>query len=363
FFVNTLAIRVDLSGAPSVEALMQQVKRQTLAAQSHQDLPFEQVVEVVRPQRSMSHSPIFQAMLSWQNNETSDLSLGAMNLQGVAVNDHTAKFDLVLDMTEVGDQLIGTLEYATALFDESTMDRYLGYFQRLLEAMVANEHRILEHVPLVDAVEREHLLSGLNATDRAYPQGPLMHRLFEAHAASRPQAIAARQGEQTLTYAELDSRANALAQHLRQHGVKAGARVAILLDRSVELLTSMLATLKCGAAYLALDRLAPEERVRFMLEDSEALMLLTRSELTAPETTPRLDLDTLDLSVAGQGPVALAAEVAGETPACIIYTSGSTGIPKGVIVTHNGIVRLVRDNYDFRADDRVAFSSNPAFDA
>ncbi|EXL31150.1 Syringopeptin synthetase C [Pseudomonas syringae pv. syringae str. B301D-R] len=363
FFVNTLAIRVDLSGAPSVEALMQQVKRQTLAAQSHQDLPFEQVVEVVRPQRSMSHSPIFQAMLSWQNNETSDLSLGAMNLQGVAVNDHTAKFDLVLDMTEVGDQLIGTLEYATALFDESTMDRYLGYFQRLLEAMVANEHRILEHVPLVDAVEREHLLSGLNATDRAYPQGPLMHRLFEAHAASRPQAIAARQGEQTLTYAELDSRANALAQHLRQHGVKAGARVAILLDRSVELLTSMLATLKCGAAYLALDRLAPEERVRFMLEDSEALMLLTRSELTAPETTPRLDLDTLDLSVAGQGPVALADEVAGETPACIIYTSGSTGIPKGVIVTHNGIVRLVRDNYDFRADDRVAFSSNPAFDA
>ncbi|NAO47946.1 amino acid adenylation domain-containing protein [Pseudomonas syringae] len=363
FFVNTLAIRVDLSGAPSVEALMQQVKRQTLAAQTHQDLPFEQVVEVVRPQRSLSHSPIFQAMLSWQNNETSDLALGNMNLQGVAVNDHTAKFDLVLDMTEVGDQLVGTLEYATALFDESTMVRYLGYFQRLLEAMVANEHRILEHVPLVDAVEREHLLSGLNATERAYPQGQLMHRLFEAHAASRPQALAARQGEQTLTYAELDSRANTLAQHLRQHGVKAGTRVAILLDRSVELLTGMLATLKCGAAYLALDRLAPEERVRFMLEDSEALMLLTRSELTAPETTPRLDLDTLDLSVAHQGPVTLADEVAGETPACIIYTSGSTGMPKGVIVTHNGIVRLVRDNYDFRADDRVAFSSNPAFDA
>ncbi|MCF5736479.1 syringopeptin non-ribosomal peptide synthetase SypC, partial [Pseudomonas syringae] len=363
FFVNTLAIHVDLSGAPSVEALMQQVKRQTLAAQTHQDLPFEQVVEVVRPQRSLSHSPIFQAMLSWQNNETSDLALGNMNLQGVAVNDHTAKFDLVLDMTEVGDQLVGTLEYATALFDESTMVRYLGYFQRLLEAMVANEHRILEHVPLVDAVEREHLLSGLNATERAYPQGQLMHRLFEAHAASRPQALAARQGEQTLTYAELDSRANTLAQHLRQHGVKAGTRVAILLDRSVELLTGMLATLKCGAAYLALDRLAPEERVRFMLEDSEALMLLTRSELTAPESTPRLDLDTLDLSVAHQGPVTLADEVAGETPACIIYTSGSTGMPKGVIVTHNGIVRLVRDNYDFRADDRVAFSSNPAFDA
>ncbi|WP_032632518.1 AMP-binding protein, partial [Pseudomonas syringae] len=297
----------------------------------NQDLPFEQVVEVVRPQRSLSHSPIFQAMLSWQNNETSDLSLGNMNLQGVAVNDHTAKFDLVLDMTEVGDQLVGTLEYATALFDESTMVRYLGYFQRLLEAMVANEHRILEHVPLVDAVERQHLLTGLNATDRAYPQGQLMHRLFEAQAASRPQALAARQGEQTLTYAELDSRANALAQHLRQHGVKAGTRVAILLDRSVELLTSMLATLKCGAAYLALDRLAPEERVRFMLEDSEAIMLLSRSELTAPEITPRLDLDTLELSAVNQGPVALADEIAGETPACIIYTSGSTGMPKGVM--------------------------------
>ncbi|MEE4149196.1 syringopeptin non-ribosomal peptide synthetase SypC, partial [Pseudomonas viridiflava] len=363
FFVNTLAIRVDLSGAPSVGALMQQVKRQTLAAQTHQDLPFEQVVEVVRPQRSLSHSPIFQAMLSWQNNETSDLSLGNMSLQGVAVNDHTAKFDLVLDMTEVGDQLVGTLEYATALFDESTMVRYLGYFQRLLEAMVDNEDCILEHVPLVDAVERQHLVTGLNATARAYPQGQLMHRLFEAQAASRPQAIAAHQGEQTLTYAELDSRANALAQHLRLNGAGPGTRVAILLDRSVELLTSMLAILKCGAAYLALDRLAPEERLRFMLEDSEAIMLLSRSELAAPEITPRLDLDTFELSAVNQGPVALADDVSGETPACIIYTSGSTGMPKGVIVTHNGIVRLVRDNYDFRSDDRVAFSSNPAFDA
>ncbi|RMO61328.1 Amino acid adenylation, partial [Pseudomonas syringae pv. aptata] len=125
-----------------------------------------------------------------------------------------------------------------------------------------------------------------------------------------------------------------------------------------------MATLKCGAAYLALDRLAPEERLRFMLEDSEAIMLLSRSDLTAPDMTPRLDLDTLELSALNQGPVVLADEIAGETPACIIYTSGSTGVPKGVIVTHNGIIRLVQDNgyYDFSAEDRVAFSSNPAFD-
>ncbi|MEN4957725.1 syringomycin E biosynthesis non-ribosomal peptide synthetase SyrE, partial [Pseudomonas syringae] len=365
FFVNTLAIRVDLSGTPSVEALVRQVKQRTLAAQANQDLPFEQVVEVVQPQRSLSHSPIFQAMLSWQNNEDTALVLGDLTLQGVAVAGDTAKFDLALDIGEVDGQLIGTLEYATALFDESTMRRYRGYFLRLLEAMAADDQQVLEQVPLLDTAEREYLLKDINATERTYPVGQLMHRLFEAHAEAAPQAIAVRQGEQTLTYAELDSRANALAQHLRKHGVGPGTRVAILLDRSVELLASMLATLKCGAAYLALDRLAPEERLRFMLEDSEAIMLLSRSDLTAPDMTPRLDLDTLELSALNQEPVVPATEVAGETPACIIYTSGSTGVPKGVIVTHNGIVRLVQDNgyYDFSAEDRVAFSSNPAFDA
>ncbi len=201
-----------------------------------------------------------------------------------------------------------------------------------------------------------------------------MHRLFEGHAAARPLAIAVRQGERTVTYAELDSQANALAQRLRERGVVSGTRVAILLDRSVELLTSLLATLKCGAAYLALDRLAPQERLRFMLEDSEAVVLLTHSELVAPECTPRLDLDTLEpLTLAvNAAPAALDEHTSQETAACIIYTSGSTvytsgstGQPKGVIVTHNGIVRLVQDNgyYDFSTEDRVAFSSNPAFDA
>ncbi|NWD75281.1 amino acid adenylation domain-containing protein, partial [Pseudomonas gingeri] len=367
FFVNTLAVRVDLSAAPSAKALLQQVKRQTLAAQANQDLPFEQVVEVVRPQRSLSHSPVFQAMLSWQNNEEGDLALGDMALQGLAVTSYAAKFDLVLDMVEVGDCLFGSLEYATALFDESTMQRYLGYFQRVLEAMVADEQQVLEQVPLLGSAEREYLLTDLNATDRAYPQGQLMHRLFEAHAAQQPQAIAARQGEWALTYAELDQRADALALHLRERGVVPGTRVAILLDRSVDLLTSLLATLKCGAAYLALDRLAPEERLRFMLEDSEAVVLLTHSDLSAPEDTPRLDLDALDLSTPALNgvPVALEGDTAGDTPACIIYTSGSTGQPKGVIVTHNGIIRLVQDNgyYHFRSHDRVVFASNPAFDA
>ncbi|KEZ73615.1 Non-ribosomal peptide synthetase module, partial [Pseudomonas syringae pv. syringae FF5] len=196
FFVNTLAVRVDLSGAPSVETLLQQVKRQTLAAQANQDLPFEQVVEVVRPQRSLSHSPIFQAMLSWQNNEDAALLLGDMTLQGVAVAGDTAKFDLALDIGEVDGQLIGTLEYATALFDESTMRRYRGYFLRLLEAMVADDQQVLEQVPLLDTAEREYLLKDINATERAYPVGQLMHRLFEAHAEAAPQAIAVRQSEQ-----------------------------------------------------------------------------------------------------------------------------------------------------------------------
>ncbi|MCF5295443.1 amino acid adenylation domain-containing protein, partial [Pseudomonas syringae] len=347
FFVNTLAVRVDLSGTPSVQSLLQQVKQQTLAAQANQDLPFEQVVEVVRPQRSLSHSPIFQAMLSWQNNETSDLALGDMSLQGVAVAGHTAKFDLTLDMTEVGDQLIGTLEYATALFDESTLQRYMGYFQRLLEAMVADDRQLLEQVPLLEAVERQHLLVDLNATDVPYPHDCTIHQLFEAKVQAQPDAIAVAFQAQRLSYAELNRQANRLAHHLIGLGIGPDDRVAICVERGVEMMIGLLGVLKAGAAYVPLDPAYPAERLAYMITDSQPAALLTQRDLQKRLPTLTLPLVLLDddqrntFTERDDNPVVEALGV--RNLAYVIYTSGSTGNPKGVMIEHRGLVNYSTD--------------------
>ncbi|WP_230081971.1 non-ribosomal peptide synthetase, partial [Pseudomonas syringae] len=347
FFVNTLAVRVDLSGTPSVQSLLQQVKQQTLAAQANQDLPFEQVVEVVRPQRSLSHSPIFQAMLSWQNNEASDLALGDMSLQGVAVAGHTAKFDLTLDMTEVGDQLIGTLEYATALFDESTLQRYMGYFQRLLEAMVADDRQLLEQVPLLDKAERQHLLVDLNATDVPYPQDCTIHQLFEEKVQVQPDAVAVVHEAQRLSYAELNRQANRLAHHLIGLGIGPDDRVAICVERGVEMMVGLLGVLKAGAAYVPLDPAYPAERLAYMITDSQPAALLTQRDLRKRLPTLTLPLVLLDsdqrktFTERDDNPVVEALSV--RNLAYVIYTSGSTGNPKGVMIEHRGLVNYSVD--------------------
>ncbi|NWA29893.1 AMP-binding protein, partial [Pseudomonas gingeri] len=347
FFVNTLAVRVDLSAAPSVETLLQQVKRQTLAAQVNQDLPFEQVVEVVRPQRSLSHSPLFQAMLSWQSNEKADLALGDMALQGVEVVACTAKFDLTLDMVEVGDRLYGSLEYATALFDEGTMVRYLGYFQRLLEAMVADDRQVLEQVPLIDAVEREQLLVGLNATDVPYPQDSTIHQLFEEQVLAQPEAIAVAFQAQRLSYAELNRQANRLAHHLIGLGVGPDDRVAICVERGVEMMVGLLGVLKAGAAYVPLDPAYPAERLAYMIEDSQPSALLTQRALL--ESLPALDLPLLLLddepreTFAERDDNPVVPTLGARHLAYVIYTSGSTGNPKGVMIEHRGLVNYSLD--------------------
>ncbi|RMR46019.1 Syringopeptin synthetase C, partial [Pseudomonas syringae pv. syringae] len=203
-FVNTLAIRVDLSDKPTAETLLAQVKTNTLGAQDHQDLPFEQVVEVIKPVRSLSHSPVFQAMLSWQDMSGGDLVLGDLQLESLSAGHTLSKFDLSLDIGEAQDQLLGSLEYATALFDESTIARYLGYLKRLLHAMVADDRQVLEHVPLLDAVERKRLLVDLNATNVPYPQDATIHQLFEEKVRAQPEAIAVAFQAQRLSYAELE---------------------------------------------------------------------------------------------------------------------------------------------------------------
>ncbi|MEN5046579.1 non-ribosomal peptide synthase/polyketide synthase [Pseudomonas koreensis] len=362
-FVNTLALRIDTSGEPNVATLLARVKARTLEAQAHQDLPFEQVVEITRPARSLAHSPLFQSTLSWDSSVGPHLVLGDLRLEGVAAPGRVAKFDLTLTLGEINGVIRGSLEYATALFDQATVERYVGYLQRLLAAMVNDEQTVLERVQLLAESERQRLLYDFNATAREYPQTLTVHGIFQQQAAAHPKAVAAVHGEHSLSYFELNAQANRLAHHLLSQGVQPGDHVAILLPRSLELLVAQLAIAKCAAAYVPLDINAPSERQAFMVEDCQAAALLTLSGEVIDYAAPRIDLDRLTLS--GQPTHNPNLAQSSESLAYIMYTSGSTGTPKGVMVPHRAIGRLVLNNgyADFNPQDRVVFASNPAFDA
>ncbi|MCF5741321.1 amino acid adenylation domain-containing protein, partial [Pseudomonas syringae] len=346
-FVNTLAIRVDLSDTPTAETLLARVRQQTLEAQAHQDLPFEQVVEVIKPVRSLAHSPVFQAMLTWQDTNDMNFVLGDLQLESLTPSNTLAKFDLSLDIGEAQGRLLGTLEYATALFDESTMARYLGYFQRLLEAMVADDQQVLEQVPLLDAVEREHLLLTLNATDVPYPQDSTIHQLFEEKVQAQPDAIAVAFQAQRLSYAELNRQANRLAHHLIGLGIGADDRVAICVERGVEMMVGLLGVLKAGGAYVPLDPAYPAERLAYMIQDSTPSVVLTQRALQDRLPALAVPLVLLDddqrdtVTERNDNPVV--ANLGVRNLAYVIYTSGSTGNPKGVMIEHRGLVNYSVD--------------------
>jgi amino acid adenylation domain-containing protein len=365
FFVNSLALRVDLSGDPSVGELLDRVKTRVLDARRHEDLPFEHVVEIVRPLRSIAHEPIFQTMFAWQNHEEEPLDLPGLTTTPLGSPRSHAKYDLTLSLGEAGGRIVGDLEYSTALFDRETIERHGGYLSRLLEAMAADETLKIDRLPLLGEAERHRVLIEWNATEADYPRDKAVHELFEAQAARTPQAIAVASDGARLTYAELDAQANRFARRLRTLGVKPEDRVAIALERSIALVVAQLAFLKCGAAYLPLDQNAPLQRQAFMIEDCEARVVVASAGAAVPEAPDmtRVDLDLK--SLAGPDLRDWDPSVGGEGTAYVMYTSGSTGQPKGVLAPHRAIVRLALNNgyADFMPSDRVAFASNPAFDA
>ncbi|MCY7264062.1 non-ribosomal peptide synthetase [Pseudomonas protegens] len=366
-FVNTLALRLDLGAAPRVEALLAQVKARTLEAQAHQHLPFEQVVEILRPVRSLSHSPLFQTLLTWQNGDGPQLVLGDLRLEAIHEASHFAKFDLSLSLGEVQDRIEGSLEYATALFDGSTMRRYVGYLKRVLQAMVADDQMLLEQVPLLDAAERRQLLHGVNATARDYPLEQTLHGLFEAQVLRTPEALAVQAGEQRLSYHQLNQRANQLAGHLLQLGVGPDSRVAICVERGLEMVIGLLAILKAGGAYVPIDPAYPAERIAYMLEDSAPQALLVQGATRALSGSPTVHRVDLDQPLWARQP-RVNPRVNGLTPghlAYVIYTSGSTGQPKGAMNEHRAVVnRLLwmQEQYRLTADDAVLQKTPFSFD-
>ncbi|HEX8352730.1 MAG TPA: condensation domain-containing protein, partial [Pyrinomonadaceae bacterium] len=356
YFVNPLALRASVSGGQTFNALLEEVRRGVLSAFEHQEYPFAQLVERLQPARDPGRPPVFQTMFVLQ----SAPALDGQNLAPIAVCDtgariewagHTlepvelqqpaAQFDLMLTMAESADGLTASFEYSTDLFDRATVERMASHFRNLLGGIVADPDARLSELPLLEPGERRRLLVEFNDTRRDYGRDVCAHQLFEQHARRSPEAVALTFGGEQLTYGELNARANRLARHLRGLGVGPEVKVALLLERSAEMVVSLLAVLKAGGCYVPLDPGHPVERLRYMLEDSGAQVLLTRSA-RVPQLAPLPRLRTVCLDAEGATIAAGSAADPGHAPDAdglcyIIYTSGSTGQPKGVCVTHGGL--------------------------
>ncbi|AVT99226.1 non-ribosomal peptide synthetase [Xanthomonas oryzae] len=346
FFVNTQALPVDLRANPSVAELLAQVRATALAAQDHQDAPFEHVIEALSPARSLSHHPLFQAMLVWQNPSETELVLPALRLCQVDSPERDAKFDLDLSLRERSDGIVGSLCYATALFDRSTIERHVAQFMTLLRGMVANDATRVARLPLLSANERDRWLDTLAARQIAFADDHCLHTLFEQHVARTPNAIALVEGGLELGYADLDARANQIAHHLIALGIGPEDRVALYLERSIDLVVALLAVLKAGAAYLPMDPAYPAERLRFMLDDAQPRLLLAHRALAdtlASDAGIAIVLLDGDTAAWAHQPThrPARAELLPQHPAYVIYTSGSTGTPKGVVIAHAQVVRLL----------------------
>ncbi|WP_370451132.1 amino acid adenylation domain-containing protein [Corallococcus sp. CA049B] len=349
FFVNTLVLRANLSGDPSFRGLLQQVRETVLDAQEHQEVPFEKLVEALQPERSRSHTPLFQTLLALQNVPIGQARLPGMTLKPVELAGGTSKFDLSVFFMETAEGLSGMLEYSTDLFEAATVRRMVEHLRVLLEGVLEHPEARVTRLPLLDDAERRQVVEDPNPTATRYPREVPVHAHFEAQARKTPDAVALKlgAGEGTLTYDELDAKANQLAHHLRSLGVKRGTRVGVYVERSFDMVVGLLAILKAGGAYAPVDRNYPVERIALMLEDAGVEVTLTQQSLVEklPASAGRpLPLDTAWSEVAHQPRTAPRVEVSAEDLAYVMFTSGSTGRPKGVCVPHRGITRLVMGN-------------------
>jgi amino acid adenylation domain-containing protein len=368
-FVNTLVLRTNLAGDPTFHELLRREREVCLRAYEHQDLPFEKLVEAIRPERDPSRSPLVQVLFTFQNAPRAPLALPNLEVERLPIETDSAKFDLSLVLSEGDSAITGQFNYRTDLFEPETIARLAGHFQTLLERIVAAPDARLSNLPLLTAPERHQLLVEWNATEADYPRDQCVHRLIEAQAARTPEATAVVFEGQRLTYAELNRRANQLAHYLRRRGVGPDAPVGVLLERSADLLVSLLGILKAGGAYLPLDPRAGRERLSYLLADTRAPVLLTHQQHLASLPTLACEVTSLDAdwSTISREPVDNPTDQAtADNLAYLIYTSGSTGRPKGVAVQHRSLVNHLTWAVETFLRDRVQVLpalTSPTFDA
>jgi amino acid adenylation domain-containing protein len=358
FFVNTIVLRNQIQGNPSFSEFLTQVRQVALAGDAHQDIPFEQVVDALQPERSLSYSSLFQVMFAWQSFSLDTLELSDISLTTQMVERETSAFDLNLSIWETKKGLMGRWEYSTDLFADDTIARMTGHFQTLLSGIIAHPDQSISKLPLLTAKEQEQILVGWNQTETDYPKDKCIHELFEERVKVNPDAIALIYDNQQLTYRELNARANQLAHYLQSLGVKSEVLVGICVERSLEMIVGILAILKAGGAYVPLDPEYPEDRLTFMLEDTQLSVLLTQDKLVNKLPDHKACVICLDTNwdiINQQTEENPNTSIKADNLAYVMYTSGSTGQPKGVSIVHQGVVRLVTET------DYVSFSAKEVF--
>ena len=368
-FANTLPLRTRMDSDPSFGELLGRVKETALGAYGHHEMPFERLVEELRPERSLSYNPLFQVLFSLQSAARRTFELDGLQLQPLGgVVGTTAKFDLSFFMLESSDGLSGKIEYNTDLFDGDTIDRMLRHYLRLLEAALANPETRVSQLPLLNEEERRQIVVEWNATQHDYPRERSLHQFIEEQVERTPDAPALVFDSQQLTYRELNARANQLAHHLRRLGVGPEKLVAVCSERSIEMVVGLLGVMKAGGAYVPIDPEYPRSRLGVMLEDAEPSVLLTQQHLLGiipKHCIPTLCLDRDWHMIAAECAENPAIITTGKDQAYVIYTSGSTGKPKGVANVHEGIVnRLLWMQEAYRLDrsDRVLQKTPYSFD-
>ncbi|HKR14069.1 MAG TPA: amino acid adenylation domain-containing protein, partial [Pyrinomonadaceae bacterium] len=385
FFVNTLVLRTALTGEQSFSAVLKRVREVCLEAYAHQEVPFERVVEELRPERELNQAPLFQVLFALQNAPLPQIDLPDLRMRVEDATSDTAKFDLALEITEDADELTCAWQYDADIFDAATIKRMTAHYEILLAGIVAKPASEIHAFPLLTDDEERALITEHNNTHIAYPKQTLLHELFEQQAAITPQAIAVVSEEGDLTYAELNQRANEVAGHLRSLDLPPEGRVGILLERSADLVVALLGVLKAGGACVPLDPAYPSERLRLLIEDSRASVVLTHEKhaglfegdcFSRKGAKAQSAAATLNGSLCAFAPLrekgsrsSASQELTRVDPANIayvIYTSGSSGRPKGVMVTHAALcnhMRWMRDAFAFDAADVFLQKTPIGFDA
>ncbi|WP_025715888.1 non-ribosomal peptide synthetase, partial [Paenibacillus sp. 1-18] len=357
-FVNTLAIRNYPEGGKTFRDYVLEVKENALKAFEHQDYPFEELVDKLGVDRDLSRNPLFDTMFALQNLEQKEQQLAGLQLTPYSSEQKTAKFDLSLFALEDGEQIACGLQYGTRLYKRETIERLASHLQQLINAVIEQPDIVLSAIEMASAQEKEQLVQQFNdtAADYPYPRDQLLHVLFEEQVAQSPDRLAITFADTQLTYRELNERADRLARILASHGIWRGSepeiqRVGIMAERSIEMIVGMLAILKAGGAYVPIDPEYPEERIHYLLEDSGAGLLLSRrrEQVSFELGIPVIDLSDAQLWVSEfegyahtDGSAAISTGGSASDLAHVIYTSGTTGKPKGVMINHRNVVRLVK---------------------
>ncbi len=384
YFVNPVAMRSTISGNETFESYLAQISETVIEALDHQDYPFNLLVEKLQPKRDPSRTPVFQLMFVYQKayllhesgmsglavaEEGGQMKLGGVTLESMSIENRVLPFDITMLMAELDEGLGASLQYNTALFKRETVLRMLDHFHRLLEGIAEDPSRSISSYNLLADQEIKQVIYDWNQTQAAYEDSLCVHQLFEAQVEKTPQAKAVVYKDASLTYDELNKKANQLARHLRKMDVGADVIVAIAAERSLEMFIGVMAVLKAGAAYLPLDPSYPKERLAYMLEDSKAPVIITQKKLEAqlPQNNwRRIYLEDILPQVANESADNIQTETIKDNLAYVIYTSGSTGKPKGVMLTHSGLRNLVQaqiKEFGINRDTRLLQFASFSFDA